>query len=94
MTVKKTRDTMTASLARINRGLTTLPEEAYKFFVKTTPIRSGNARRKTRLRGDTIEANYPYAVPLDEGRSKQAPDGMTKPTEQFIQTLMRKIMRK
>ena len=41
-----------------------------------------------------IQANYPYAQRLDEGWSKQAPDGMSKPTEQFIDNRLKKIMRK
>ena len=63
----------------------TLPKEAYDYFVDSTPIRSGNARRSTRLRGDTIDANYAYAERLDEGYSRQAPKGMTGPTEKFLE---------
>jgi len=60
---------------------------AYKFFVAHTPIRSGNARSKTALNNNVINANYPYASNLDAGRSKQAPQGMTKPTEDEIKRL-------
>lgn len=63
----------------------TLPKEAYDYFVDSTPIRSGNARRSTRLRGSTIDANYAYAERLDNGYSRQAPKGMTGPTEKFLQ---------
>lgn len=94
MTVKKTRDTMTPSLARIQRELDRLAAEAYAYWVSITPKQTGNARRRTRLRGDTIEANYPYAVPLDQGSSKQAPDGMAQPTEKFIQRQADKKIRK
>lgn len=70
-----------------------LPEEAYKVFVANTPIRSGNARRKTKLRNKkTIDANYGYAERLDEGYSKQSPKGMVEPTEQFIEKEFIKIM--
>ena len=62
-----------------------LPKEAYEFFVDSTPIRTGNARRSTRLRGDTIDADYNYAQRLDEGYSRQAPKGMSEPTEKFLQ---------
>lgn len=51
-----------------------------KFFVSVTPKRSGNARSKTRLSNDTIKAEYQYAGELDAGKSKQAPQGMVKPT--------------
>ena len=70
-----------------------LPREAYQEFVKDTPIRSGNARRKTKLSGNKIIAGYNYAQKLDEGFSKQAPDGMTKPTEEFIKKRMTQIIK-
>lgn len=70
---------------RLNKVLETLNVEkvsqvAYKAFVKNTPIRSGNARRKTKKIGNTIDADYPYAQRLEEGYSQQAPNGMTEPT--------------
>lgn len=63
----------------------TLPKEAYDYFVDSTPIRTGNARRSTTLRGSTIDANYNYAERLDEGYSRQSPKGMTGPTEKFLE---------
>lgn len=57
-----------------------LLDHAHKFFRDTTPIDSGNARKRTKKEGaDTIFANYAYAQRLDKGWSKQAPDGMSKP---------------
>lgn len=94
MSVRKLNDGMTASLRQIQSQLDRLPQEAYNFFVKTTPKRTGNARRSTRLRGDTIQANYAYAQRLDEGWSRQAPDGMTKPTEAYVQRRLDQIIRK
>lgn len=69
-------------------------EDAYKFFVAHTPIRTGNARRRTDLRGTTITADYPYAQRLDQGYSKQQPQGMTKPTEKEIERLLKKELGK
>jgi hypothetical protein len=74
---------------RINQLTTQLQSDklaaaAYKYFRDHTPIKSGNARRNTHLVRDTIEADYRYAQRLDTGWSKQAPSGMTRPTEQFI----------
>ena len=74
---------------RLNHVLRTLNSnklagEAHKHFVSITPIRSGNARRNTNLVGNSIEANYPYAVRLENGYSKQAPKGMTEPTIEYI----------
>ena len=67
-----------------------LAEEAYQYFRNTTPIRTGNARRNTHLRGDEIRADYAYATRLDDGWSRQAPDGMSAPTTKFIQEYIRK----
>lgn len=92
--IQVTKNSMSASLKRIQKRLDALPQLAYKEFVKNTPVRSGNARRNTKLQKDTIIAAYPYAQRLDEGWSKQAPQGMTKPTEDFIRKEIDKIMRK
>lgn len=62
-----------------------LPRAAYKHFVEETPVKSGNARRRTTLQQTKIVADYPYSQRLDEGASKQAPKGMVEPTEQWIQ---------
>lgn len=67
-----------------------LAREAYDYFKRQTPIRSGNARNNTRLQGDEISADYAYAQRLDGGYSSQSPNGMTKPTEKFIQEYIKK----
>jgi len=74
---------------RLNNVLDALDDDkiakfAYREFVSNTPIRSGNARRKTRVNGNSIDANYPYAQRLEEGYSKQAPKGMTEPTIEAV----------
>jgi len=46
--------------------------------------RPGNAKRSTSLTANIIDADYAYAVRLDNGYSSQAPDGMTKPTIEHI----------
>jgi hypothetical protein len=89
----KIKDKITKSIDNILLQIDKLPREAYKEFVKDTPIRSGNARRKTRLSGNKIVAGYNYAQKLDEGFSRQAPDGMTKPTEEFIKKRMTQIIK-
>jgi hypothetical protein len=93
MSVTLNVNTMSSSLKRIQKKLAQVPKEAFKEFVSDTPIRSGNARRKTKLKGQTIVADYPYAKRLDEGYSKQSPDGMTKPTEAFIQKRVAQILK-
>lgn len=67
-----------------------LAEEGYNFFKRKTPIKSGNARNRTVLNDNTIQANYPYARRLDEGASRQAPDGMTQPTIEHVRNYIEK----
>ena len=67
---------------------------SYKFYKNETPVRSGNARNKTKLRNKQIKSGYPYAGKLDEGWSKQAPKGMTEPTIDYIDDQIEKEVRK
>lgn len=78
-------------LDSVRRQLEQLPQEAFKVFRDTTPIRTGNARRRTRLTGTTIRADYPYAQRLDQGWSDQAPEGMTLPTQQWLDRRVQQI---
>lgn len=87
-----TENTLPAATRRIQRQLNKLPDEAYDVFRKETPIRTGNARSKTRLRGDTIDANYPYAQRLDDGYSRQSPRGMILPTLEYLRKRLRQII--
>lgn len=70
-----------------------LVRDGYEYFVKQTPVRSGNARRNTQLRGTTIDANYAYAQRLDQGYSSQSPKGMTEPTEKFLEQRLEQLTR-
>lgn len=83
---------------RLNTVLNTLDDntisrEAFKKFKDVTPRKTGNAKKSTRLEGNTINADYAYAGVLDKGRhmtnrgmrgSEQAPKGMTQPTYEHI----------
>lgn len=72
-----------------------IPKQAFNYWVSITPKRSGRARQRTELRGNVIHAQYPYAERLDrEAWSKQAPQGMTIPTIEFVKKLFKKLMRK
>ena len=72
-----------------------LAKEAFTVWLANTPIKSGNARRRTTLvRNTMIDAHYGYAVPLDNGHSKQSPQGMQKPTERFLRRRLSQIIRK
>ena len=90
------------NIRNIRNKLNKLPQEAYKEFVDNTPVRTGNARSKTKLNGKKIEANYSYAGILDKGRhmttrgmrgSEQAPQGMSRPTLDFIKKRIKQILR-
>ena len=70
-----------------------VPERSYEYFVAKTPVRSGNARRSTRLSDTTIKADYAYAHRLDTGWSAQAPDGMVEPTIAFAEKLIAQNIR-
>jgi hypothetical protein len=78
-----------AKLRRVAGLRATVTPQAFQYFVSITPIRNGNARRSTSLNKNVIQARYPYASVLDDGRSfrdgqmrgsKQAPNGMSRPT--------------
>jgi hypothetical protein len=88
------KDNMSKSLKKIEQSLADVPEAAYDFWRNITPIRTGNARRKTRLNQNTIEARYPYAQALDSGASRQAPQGMSEPTTQYLDREYKKRIRK
>ena len=88
------KDTMTSSLKRIQRELAKIPGQAYDVWYQNTPVRSGNARKRTRLVGSQIQAKYAYAQRLDEGYSRQSPQGMSEPTRRFIEQATQRIIRK
>jgi len=91
----KTKDSINPSLTNIvNELQTKVTKKAFLEFKVRTPVRTGNAKRKTRLKGNTIHAAYPYATNLDKGSSRQAPQGMSKPTTDLITKEIEKIFRK
>jgi len=59
-------------------------------FQKITPRRSGNAQSKTRYNSTEIVGDYAYAGRLDDGWSKQAPDGMVDPTLRYFESGLEK----
>jgi hypothetical protein len=88
------KNIITGDIAKEIKLLDQVPTQAYGYFKAITPIKSGNARRNTHLTKDTIHAQYAYADRLDNGSSRQAPSGMSKPTEAFIKKTVDKIIRK
>jgi hypothetical protein len=89
------KDKISSSIDKMIKALSALPKKAEIVFKAHTPIDKGYARRNTRLvGGNKIVANYKYASLLDEGRSKQSPDGMVNPTKKFLDAEIKRIMRK
>lgn len=92
--------------AKLNR-LTGMRDQAmpaiYEEFVKNTPRDTGSARENTTYHSNVIEARYPYASVLDEGRgfrdgqmrgSDQAPHGMVEPTLEFAKRMVPQLVGK
>lgn len=79
--------------------LVDLPEDlmqrSYTFLKSKTPIKSGNARKKTKLqkKNRVIKSNYAYAGRLDEGWSGQAPKGFTDPTMKEMDKIVDNLLR-
>jgi hypothetical protein len=90
----KVDDRLTPDLSKKISQLKTIPQTAFNYFKDTTPKQSGNAKNKTVLINNTIVAGYEYADKLNSGSSKQAPQGMTKPTEKIIKQEIKKILGK
>lgn len=73
-----------------------LMEQAHTDARDVTPVRSGNAKRSTKISANRkrITLDYDYADILNSGSSRQAPDGITDPTldkmEQNVQRILRK----
>jgi hypothetical protein len=93
--VPKTKDNITPGVNNLIKVLKeTLPKVATDAFRKNTPIRTGNARRKTQQSGMSVKARYPYATELEKGRSRQARQGMAKPTTRTLNKYLKKELRK
>ena len=80
------------------KKLSELPEElldqALDLVKENTPVQSGYARRNTKKQGNSIVSDYPYADRLNEGYSRQAPDGFTEPTIEQLRKEADKFVRK
>lgn len=102
MSVTFNANNVIGMLQHVKDKLKNLPQETFKEFVKVTPVKTGNARRKTKLVNGEVHANYAYAEVLDKGRhmtkrgmrgSEQAPRGMSKPTIEFVRKRVSQIVK-
>lgn len=90
--ITQTQNQIAGDVNKKIRALRELSAIGHKHFQSITPIKGGNARNKTVLRGNNIEADYAYATRLENGWSKQAPNGMFKPTVKFLDAVVKRIM--
>lgn len=63
--------------------------QAGEFYKKSTPVapkNGGNAQSKTSTKDNVITADYGYAARLDEGWSKQRPQGMSTETVEVFES--------
>jgi hypothetical protein len=94
MTVKFDNKPLTGLVKDLKEEAKTLPQESLMKFKSLTPVKSGNARRNTKLEGQKVVGDYAYSMRLDEGHSKQAPEGMIKPFEKWFKSYVEKNFRK
>lgn len=89
--LRKTTNNIERRIAKLNKALPKIVDAAYDKFVDETPYKTGNAKSKTRQVRNEIRADYPYANRLNEGYSRQSPEGMTEPTIKEIRNIVKKI---
>jgi hypothetical protein len=84
---KESRKTLSELTKDINADLAVFQSSYIKELKAHTPVRTGAAKRSWKkvrqlrlgIKGIIIDNKVGYASILDEGYSKQAPSGMTKP---------------
>ena len=80
------------------RKLDKLPKdvlrEALPKMRSNTPKDKGYARSQTKLVGNKLKADYPYADRLNKGHSKQAPKGFTDPTIQDMDKIADRLVKR
>lgn len=80
MSITRTQDQITPSLTEMAKGINKFPAKALVKVKQLTPVKTGNARSHTVLQNNkTITGNYTYAGALNDGKSRQAPQGIVTP---------------
>lgn len=93
MRIRVKQNQLARRTREIQAELDRIPKRAAERFRQETPIDKGNARRNTKYESpNKIVADYDYAVPLNKGKSRQAPFGMTNPTIDYIRGLVRRAI--
>jgi len=80
---------MKSLVAEVSSDFNLVMDQFYKELKRLTPVKTGRAQRNWRRRKDTrlnttsttqaIVNEVPYIQPLDEGHSRQAPNGIVTP---------------
>ena len=79
-TITRTQDQITPILKDLTKNLNKFPQKAHRKVVELTPVKTGNAQRHTRLINNSlIRGEYHYSGALNEGKSRQAPNGIVDP---------------
>ena len=90
---------------KINQTVRLISEDLFETVKRKTPIKSGRARRTWKMRqvsqvraatGNNvyeIKNTQPYIDRLDNGYSKQAPEGITRPAFREVSRRQRGIKR-
>jgi len=74
---------------KIDKLVSRVSQDTLAKAISVTPVRSGRAKKSWRQikkgrRSFEVVNNVPYARRLDEGYSKQAPRGITRPASKAI----------
>lgn len=92
---RRTQSQIAKDITKLKKRVSDFPEQALDKFKELTPIDTGNARKSTTLKNNkTILANYPYAQRLNEGWSRQAPQGMFKPFLKWLRQQSKLIFKR
>lgn len=94
MTLKINARVFEKRMKKLSELPTHLLDEALELVKENTPADSGYARRNTVRKGNQIVSDYPYAGRLDDGYSRQAPNGFTEPTIEQLRKETDKFVRK
>lgn len=65
--------------SKILKGIERMEEDLHRDLISGTPVDTGRARKGWRRTDEGSENSVPYINALDDGHSKQAPNGIVQP---------------
>jgi len=82
----------------VDQMVRSISQDLFDTVKQKTPVRSGRAKKSWRLRKERkysyeVSNRVPYIDRLDEGYSKQAPRGMTRPATREVLNRARRRFR-